>query len=348
MLLISCANEQEHETRKIQSTGFASANKITLSVQSTMQLEDDINNPLGQIAYYESISSDSAIIVAKSQILLFVDNKFTKIIAHRGKGPREYRDTKSLSIKGDTIVIWDDPTKLLFYSLKQDSVIDETTTSLLYGARAIAYLPQHQLYYSTMPRTESKDNQDTMIFCINHTHTHKPTKISIPITQKQLEFPNLQNPFIQPFSSLKRNGEYVIFRFILSPYLVLFNYLKNEFTLFKLQVNIKNVEKRSEANDSEIFAKSDFVENVFPLKKKFAVLVFKPSNQPQKKDMFLQFYSYEGQSLTEIKIDAKKYAYQPLVVVNVTEDTIEILGLNRAVNAQYPYGIIKQQYTFAK
>jgi hypothetical protein len=231
----------------------------------------------------------------------------------------------------------------------QDSVIAEFPMPLMYGAASILYLPSNQIYFSTMQTPERKDKLDTLIFQIKDINNPESNKIPIAITQKLLEFPNLQNPFLQPFhSSIKRSGENIIFRFILSPYVVLLNYLKNEFTLFKLQVNIKNAEKPSEANDSEIFSKSDFVENVFPLKKKFAVMVFKPSNQPQKKDMFLQFYSYEGQSLSEVKINSEQYAYQPLVVVNVTENIIEMLGLDRAMSAEYPYGIIQQRYTFAE
>jgi hypothetical protein len=353
VLVISCSKEHRKEqqptVRTIQSTSFP-ANTIILDRNSTVTpLEDNLNAPLGQILYYEAISPDSAIVVARSQLYLFVNHKFAKIIAKRGKGPGEYQKLKSFSCNGDSLVIWDQPTKLLYYSLKQDSVIGESFTPSMYDAKSIVYLPNRQLYFSVMQKLENAGNQSAMIFCVSDIHGSNPSIIPIPISPKQLEFPNIQNPFIQPFNSgIKRNGENVIFRFILSPYVVLLNYLKREFTLFKLQVTIKSAEKPSEANDSQIFATSDFVENVFPLANQFAVGVFRPNYQSKRKDMFLQFYSYNGQSLGEIKIDPEHYACQPLAVVNVTESEIEMLGLSRTVDAKHPYSIIKQRYNITK
>lgn len=318
--------------------------KVKIHSTHVSNLMEEPEKPIGQMLHYRAMGGDSAIVVSKTSISLFVHDKFVKNLIKFGRGANEYRDLSAIQIYQDTLYILSSPDKILCYSFQKDSIVKTYQFKDIYTARSFARLPNGKFLFTSVffpDDDQKKEDQQPMVFFAENSNK-QPEYLSLK--QGDLQFSRRKIPMISPVNDLITTYQnYVIIRYPLTPYVVLYHWKDEIISLLQIQIRIKYFDHPSESNDDKIMSESDFLSKVFPLQDKIAVMLLKHNRSTSQAKPTIQFYSYTGASIGEIEFDATQLGMMP-VVVDVDEKQMTILALNNDINAKNPYKLIRYLY----
>jgi hypothetical protein len=351
--LIICSCKSEKNTSQISIVPFKekSAKKKNVILHPSHELSIQDNKQIqGDIELFYPISSDSAIIVDGSRNihLLASDTILFSLTSYKGKGPGQYQSIKAIYYYCDTIFILDKSLKILAYSLSKKTFLSAYSLKINYlTATSFIGIENNSFLFmdgATYPHEVSYEQVNSSAV-FQKLEADKQTK---KLVLKKNDWPtiNISRPVSMGIgNSIKRYGSFVVGWIGLSPYVSLVNLDSMKISLVELgNINIP-LEQQSKKSDQdiEILSKVDIIQNIFALPQHFAVALQKVTMQ----DIIVQFYSYSGEFICEINMGkSSQNNIEDLTVVNVTDSSITMLGVNTNINSQTPHTILKKSYSW--
>jgi hypothetical protein len=351
-ILLGCkSNDKASNAFTVIDSKKMPSGKVVFGPMTESRLVDDNQSPLGIIMLYHRISSDTALALSRSGLSLFVNDTLAKVLIKRGGGPNEYKRIYSLFVQGDTICILNEPDEMIYYSMQRGSIISRKHFPEIVGAHSALRLPNNALLFSNIYISEpNKAVEDSvkLMYTMNDAGSGTHQKTMLALTQGVLNFSRIITPVMEPGRNFLRLRDSVVcIRHPFSPYLTLFNWKTNTFSLVKMQTVLQYAEKQSEENDKKIKQESDFTLDAFPLEHAVAVPLLRKGKAAIDRKTCIQFYTYAGQSIGEIEYEHSQYGIMP-IVVDISDSVVTMLALDKDTQSSHPYKIIRQKYEITK
>jgi hypothetical protein len=299
-VMFSCSrNDNASSFNKIRQSQGSREMKMMKASEKLIPLNDS-KQFLGQDPVYFLLGNDSALIIGRRFIHLYVNNSFHRSLGTLGRGPKEYGSVNAFSVSGDTLFILDDTNaKIVGYSVSNATCLYELKSAIFIAQGLTSIIRKDGRFILAncqyVPQEFIKANvegsgTESLFWMLYDNGEAQP----LDFQRKNLNFydvfPLISGPYMG--RGLRAKGNFVYACFHLAKQAVILDLTTLTFRTVDIQLDIADPTKKITL-DKITFNGLDLVENIFPLSDGFAINSKVVRNDKVKQ--IIRFYSDTGE-----------------------------------------------------